>query len=103
VIFRRRFSDVIRRQLDGFSEDHAALLERITEARAAYAGAPREEAEDRFGEYQAWLADGTEALVRLRDNYSSTLDETTAREYEDAFNRAVRRRFGDLAFELEDD
>jgi len=48
------------------------------------------------------VANGTDALVQLRDGYASTLEEDTAREYEAAFNRAVRRRFGELALELEE-
>ena len=101
--FRRRFSNVIDRQLDLFAEDHAGLLERIAEAREAYTGAPRGEAEDRFGEYQAWVSDGTDVLVQLRDSYASTLDSNAADEYEISFNRAVLRRFGDLALELEEE
>jgi hypothetical protein len=99
---RRRFSQLIERQLDVFAEDHAGLLERIAEAREAYRAAPRNEAEDRFGEYQAWGADATDVLAELRDNYASTLDEDAADEYEAEFNGAVRRRFSDLAFELDE-
>jgi hypothetical protein len=100
---RGRFSQLIERQLDVFAQDHAGLLERIAEAREAYRAAPRDEAEDRFGEYQAWVTDGTDVLVQLRDNYAATLGDEVVDEYEVAFNRAVRRRFGDLALELEDD
>jgi hypothetical protein len=103
MLFKRRFAKLIDRQLDLFAEDNARLLERIADAREAYHGAPREDAEDRFGDYQAWAADGTDALVRLRDAYASTLDDDDAAEYETAFKRAVRRRFGELALELEDD
>jgi hypothetical protein len=101
MLFRRRFSKLIDRQLDLFSEDHGGLLDRIAEAREAYDGAPRDDAEDRFGEYQAWAEDGTEALARLRDGYASTLDDDAAAEYEAAFNRAVRRRFRELALVLD--
>jgi hypothetical protein len=101
MLFRRRFSKLIHRQLDFFAEDHAGLLERIAEAREAYDGAPRGEAEDRFGDYQAWASDAGDALVQLRDGYAATLHEDTAAEYEAAFNRAVRSRFGELALELE--
>ena len=100
--FRRRFAKLIDRQLDLFEDDHAGLLERIAEAREAYDGAPRADAEDRFGDYQAWAADGADALIQLRDGYSSTLDEEAAAEYEAAFNRAARHRFGELALELEE-
>jgi hypothetical protein len=101
--FRRRFSDVIDRQLDLFAAEEAALLERIAEALEAYTLAPRDEAEDRFAEYQEWLADAADALARMRDRYAATLAEDAAQEYETAFNRAVLRRFGDVALELRDD
>jgi hypothetical protein len=97
MLFGRRFSKLIDRQLDLFAEDNAGLLERIAEAREAYERAPREDAEDRFGDYQAWAADGTDALTQVRDGYASTLDDDAAAAYEAAFNRAVRRRFGELA------
>jgi hypothetical protein len=100
MLFRRRFSKVIDRQLDLFAEDHAGLLERIAEAREAYDTAQRGEAEDRFGDYQAWASDGADALGQLRDGYASTLDEDAAAQYAAAFNRMVRRRFGELALEL---
>ena len=103
MLFRRRFSKVIDRQLDLFVEDNAGLLERIDEAREAYDGAPRGEAEDRYGDYQAWASDGADALMQLRDGYAATLDDGAAADYTAAFNRAVRRRFGDLALELEDE
>lgn len=102
MLYRRRFAKVIDRQLDLFTDEHAGLLERIAEARESYTAAPRTDAEDRFGEYQAWVTDGTDVLVRLRDNFASTLSDDDADEYERAFNRAVQRRFGDLALELED-
>jgi hypothetical protein len=103
MLFRRRFSKLIDRQLDLFAEDHAGLLERIAEAREAYERAPRDDAEDRFGDYQAWSADGTDILVQVRDGYASTLDDDAAAEYEAAFNRAVRRRFRELALPVEEE
>ena len=102
MLFRRRFSKVIDRQLDLFARDNAGLLERIADAREAYDGASRGEAEDRFGDYQAWAADAADALVQLRDGYASTLDKEAADEYTAAFNRLARRRFGELALELEE-
>jgi hypothetical protein len=101
--FRGRFSKLIDRQLDLFAEDHAGLLERIAGAREAYERAPREDAEDRFGDYQAWASDGTDILVQVRDGYSSTLDDGAAAKYEAAFNRAARRRFRELTLPLEEE
>ncbi|HZB23015.1 MAG TPA: hypothetical protein VE444_04140 [Gaiellaceae bacterium] len=103
MIFRKRFGELIDRQLTMFASDHAELVERITRASEAYDDAPRDEAEERYGEYQDLLAEGAEILVQLRDNYAATLDDAAADEYEGAFNYAVLRRFGDLALELEDE
>ena len=103
MLSRRRFSKLIDRQLDLFAEDHAGLLERIADAREAYERAPREDAEDRFGDYQAWASDGTDILVQVRDGYASTLGDDAAAEYAAAFSRAVRRRFRELALELEEE
>ncbi len=103
MIFRKRFGELIDRQLTLFATDHAELLERIAHASEAYDEAAREDAEERYADYQDLLAEGTEILVGLRDNYAETLDDDAADEYEDAFNFAVLRRFGDLALELEDE
>jgi len=103
VIFRRRFGDLIDRQLSLFASDHAELLERIAQASEAYDEAPRADAEERFGDYQELLAEGTELLAELRDNYAETLDDAAAGEYAEAFNFAVLQRFGDLALELEEE
>lgn len=103
MIFRRRFGDLIERQLSLFATDHADLLERIAQASEAYDDAPRGEAEERFSDYQDLLAEGTELLAELRDNYAETLDDDAAEEYREAFNFAVLGRFGDLALELEEE
>ena len=103
MIFRKRFGELIDRQLTLFETDHAELLERVARASEAYDDAPREEAEERYGDYQDLLAEGAELLVGLRDNYAESLDDEAAAEYEVAFNFAVLRRFGDLALELEDE
>ena len=103
MIFRKRFGELIDRQLALFAEDNAELLERIAQAREESDEAPRETAEERFGDYQELASEGTEILGEIRDNYASTLDDDVAAEYADAFNFAVLRRFGDLALELEED
>jgi hypothetical protein len=103
VIFRKRFGELIDRQLTLFEDDHAELLERIARASEAYDEAPREEAEERYADYQDLLTEGADVLVQLRDNYAESLDHDAADEYEVAFNYAVLRRFGDIALELEDE
>ena len=43
----------------------------------------------------------TEALADMRDRFARTLDEDAAEAYEDAFNRAVQKRWPELGLEIE--
>jgi hypothetical protein len=101
-VIRRRFSDLIRRQLDLFQREHAGLMRDCETAERAYDDADRDEAEERYGDYMDLVETATEVLAHLRDSYASTLDENVAEEYEDAFNRAVAKRFPRFALEIED-
>ena len=101
MLRRRRFADVISRQLDLFERDHAGLIRACEQAEAAYDSAERAEAEERFGDYQDLVETGTELLADLRDNFASTLGETQAEQYEAEFNRAVRKRLPRFALEIE--
>lgn len=98
---RRRFADVIARQLDLFVRDNLDLLEACDAAERAYDEAERDEAEERFGDYQDLVETGTEILAALRDNFASTLEEEAAEEYEAAFNRAVAKRLPRFGLEIE--
>jgi hypothetical protein len=100
-LFRRRFADVIERQLDLFEHDHAGLIRQCVQAERAYDRAPRDEAEERYGDYQDLVETGTEVLADLRDNFAQTLGEEAAEEYEEAFNRAVVKRLPRFALEIE--
>ncbi len=71
------------------------------EAEAAYDRADRDEAEERFGDYQDLVETGTELLAELRDNFASTLGESAAEQYEAEFNRAVERRLPRFSLEIE--
>jgi hypothetical protein len=102
VLRRGRFADVIARQLDLFVRDNLELLEECDAAERAYDRAERGEGEERFGDYQELVEDGTEILAGLRDNFASTLDDETADEYVDEFNRAVVKRLPRFGLELED-
>jgi hypothetical protein len=102
VIRRRRFSDLVRRQLDLFEGEHAGLLRDCAAAEGAYNRSERDEAEERFGDYLDLVETGTEVLARLRDGYAATLDEVAAEEYEVAFNRAVAKRFRPFALRIEE-
>jgi hypothetical protein len=100
-MFRKRFADVVSRQLDLFEREHAGLIADCAAAERAYDRADREEAEERYGDYVDLVETGTELLADLRDAYASTLDETAAEEYESAFNRAVLKRLPRFALEIE--
>ena len=101
MLRRRRFAEVIGRQLDLFVRDQLDLLQACDEAERAYDQAERDEAEERFGDYQDLVETGTEILADLRDNFVQTLDGDTAEEYEAEFNRAVARRLPRFALEIE--
>jgi hypothetical protein len=103
VIFRRRFKDVIDRQLDVFTREHGGLIDDCDAAERAYDSADRDEAEERYGDYVDLVETGTELLADLRDNYAATLaDPDLVEEYESNFNRAVLRRLPRFALEIED-
>ncbi len=97
---RRRFNEVIRRQLDLFALDNVELLEDARAALRAYDGAPADEAEERYAEYDELLDTGRELLAELRDGFAGTLDEPD--EYLAAFDRAAAKRFPRLAAGLSD-
>jgi hypothetical protein len=102
VIRRRRFADVVASQLDLFEREEAGLVADCEAAERAYDRAPREEAEERYGDYVDLVETATELLAALRDNYASTLPVETAVEYEQAFNRAVQKRLPRFGLEIED-
>ena len=101
-MFRRaRFADVIRRQLDLFAEDEAALIAECREKERAYDRAGRDEAEEAYGDYVDAVETATEALADMRDRFVRTLDEDAAETYEGSFNRTVRKRWPELGLEIE--
>ncbi len=99
---RRRFAEVIERQLDLFEREQRGLIDDCIAAEQAYNQAERDEAEERYGDYVDLVETGTELLADLRDNFARTLDEDAAEEYERAFNRAVLKRLRRFALEIED-
>jgi hypothetical protein len=101
VLRRRRFGELVSRQLELFTRDQAELIRRCVEAEAAYDQAARAQAEERYGDYQDLVETGTEILADLRDNFASTLDEAAAEEYEVAFNRTVAKHLPRFALEIE--
>jgi hypothetical protein len=101
VFRRRRFADVISRQLDLFEREQEDVISECEELERAYNAAPRDEAEERYGDYVDAVETGTELLADLRDHFAMTLDDEASEEYEDAFNRAVAKRLPRFALEIE--
>ena len=98
---RRRFADLVERQLDLFEREQAGLVRDAEAALAAYNRAERDEAEARYGDYLDLVETGQDALVELRDSYAASLDEETADEYRAAFNDRVRKRLPRFGLELD--
>ena len=92
---------MISRQLDLFEREQAGLIRDYFEAEEAYDQADRDDAEERYGDYQDLVESGTEILADLRDHFASTLGEAQAETYQAEFNRAVSKRFPRLAPEIE--
>jgi hypothetical protein len=92
VLGRGRFADLVQRQLDLFEADEASLLDEADDADDAWTRAPREETEERYGDYQLVVDQVAEHLLDLRETYASSLDERIAESYRAAFNRAAMKR-----------
>ena len=102
MLRRRRFADLISRQLDVFAEDQAqGLFEEMREAKLVYDRAERDEAEERYGDYVDAVEAATEALADMRWRFAATLDDESREEYEAAFNRAVKKRWPPLGLEID--
>jgi hypothetical protein len=97
---KRRFADVIERQLALFAEEKDIFTE-VRERKAAYDGADRDEAEELYGDYMDAVETATEALADMRDRFKRTLDEDAADEYEREFNRAVKKRWPPFGLEID--
>ena len=98
---RRRFHDLVERQLDLF-ETETKLLEEPAEADAAWTNAGADESEELYGDYQLVVDAIGERLHDIRETYATTLDESTATSYRSAFDRAARKRFGRAASFLDE-
>jgi hypothetical protein len=98
---RRRFVDLVERQLTLFGQEHSGLIEDCEAALQAYNRAPREEAEERYGDYLDLVGAGTDELLRLRDGYAETLEEDAGEEYLNVFNDRVRKRLPRFGLELD--
>jgi hypothetical protein len=101
ALFRRRFSDLVGRQLDLFTADHRSEIAALVQALDEHHRATSEDAQETYGDYQDRVDWAAQDLLALRDAYAATLDDETADAYTRAFNRGVRRRFPALARAVE--
>jgi hypothetical protein len=97
---RRRFGDLVERQLALFEREHGDLIEECEAAERAYDRADRDDAEERYGDYADLVDTGAEILADIRDHFARTLDAAAAADYETAFNRAAAKRLPRFAVEL---
>jgi hypothetical protein len=102
IFRRRRFADLVRRQLDLFEQDEHELLTEAEEADRAWTRAGREDSEELYGDYQLVVDAIADHLLEIRSAYAATLPDDAAGEYEATFTRAARKRFGRYATLLDD-
>lgn len=100
IFGRKRFADVITRQLGFFVEDDADLLQDVADALEAYNRADKSDAEELYGDYQLAIEAATDRLAELRDTYARTLDDT--KQYEQEFNAEAVRRWPALSLTIEE-
>ena len=98
---RGRFVELVERQLELFETENEELVRNCEAALDAYNAAPRDEAEERYGDYVDLVDAARDALVEYRDGYARTLAGEAAEEYEEAFNRLARRRLPRFGLELD--
>jgi hypothetical protein len=96
---RRRFAEVIDRQLELFVDDDA--WDEIRHRKELYDRADRDVAEELYGDYMDAVEMATEALADMRDRFAQTLDEETAEQYDAEFNRAVKKRWPAVGLEID--
>ena len=97
---RRRFDEVIRRQLELFATEDLDALDDVADALARYNTAGAGDAEELYGDYQLAIEAATDRLAERRDAYAATLDDPDP--YIAEFNRAVVRRWPELALTIEE-
>jgi hypothetical protein len=101
VFRRRRYRDVIERQLAFFEQDDAELLTDVQRGLEKYNRADRDEAEELYGDYQLAIEAATDRLAELRNTYARTLADDDER-YVREFNDAVVERWRELALAIDE-
>jgi len=99
---KRRFDELVDRQLDLFATDDAELLAEAAEAESAWNSSVAESAEEAYGDYQLVIDAISDRLLDIRESYAHSLDEDAADEYRDTFTRTASRRYRRYATLLAD-
>jgi isocitrate dehydrogenase kinase/phosphatase len=89
---RRRFRDVVARQLDLFERDYPDEVAETRTRLAAYNAADRDDAEELYGDYMDQVDAVREMLEDVRDTYARTLPEESRDDYEREFDRLLAKR-----------
>ena len=100
IFRRRRYGDVVDRQLELFVSEDADLLDDVDRGLERYNAADTDEAEELYGDYQLAIEAATDRLGELRDTYARTLEDPDA--YIAEFNAAVVKRWRALALTIDD-
>ncbi len=96
---RRRYKDLVRRQLDLFEADNA---DRISECRRlladAMSSADDESSRELYAKHDDLAEDIDDGLDDMVMAFGATIDQEIDRTaYEEAFRRQARRRLGDVS------
>ena len=99
---KRRFDELVDRQIDLFAADDAELLAEAAEAETAWNSSAAGSAEEAYGDYQLVVDAIADRLLDIRESYAHSLDEDAADEYRDTFTRTASRRYRRYATLLAD-
>jgi len=94
---RKRFDELVARQLELFADDEAVLLAEASAADAAWSNASADDSEELYGDYQLVVDAVGDRLHDVRETYAAGLEPEVAAEYRVAFDRSATKRFGNLA------
>ena len=94
---KKRFGDLIARQLDLYCEENADLLAEIVEYRERWRRASRAGAEEAFGDEQDRVEWAAEEIEKMADAYARSLEEDAAIAYRAALLKRLRKRYPPIA------
>ena len=83
----------MRRQLDLFAQEEAALLGEARTAEIAWQHSGRESAEEAYSDWQLVADSIAERLLDLRETYAATLVGDAADAYRHSFGKTAAKRF----------